>query len=207
MFSVNGKAWPYTERLTHKVGETVRWRWINTRWGFTDALHGSYYAIDSVGDGNADTIYAADDRRLVVTEVMNSGGTMATTWVPERPGRWLFHCHILAICRRTEHLAIWRGEPCPRRRRPAGVRSGMKGWYSESPCFLTAKPLRRTRTTRCAQIRLLVRERPATGQHRARTHSTAGGRDRTGAGECDSARTSPDSESRRAHRHHGGEPA
>ena len=25
---------------------------------------------------------------------MNPGATMAMTWVPEREGNWLFHCHI-----------------------------------------------------------------------------------------------------------------
>ena len=26
---INGKSWPYTERLTYAAGEPVRWRWIN----------------------------------------------------------------------------------------------------------------------------------------------------------------------------------
>ena len=26
---INGKSWPYTERLTYTAGEPVRWRWIN----------------------------------------------------------------------------------------------------------------------------------------------------------------------------------
>ncbi len=92
---INGKSWPYTERLTYAAGDTVRWRWINA----SDVnhpmhMHGSYFRVDSSGDGESDHIFAPGQERTGVTELMPPGSTMATTWNPAA-GRWLFHCHIL----------------------------------------------------------------------------------------------------------------
>jgi len=95
--AINGRAWPHTERLSYTQGDSVRMRWVNTGWEFHPMhLHGFYYRIDSRSGALADTLYAAADRRLVVTERINPGTTMSMTWVPERPGNWLMHCHIFA---------------------------------------------------------------------------------------------------------------
>ena len=92
---INGKSWPETERLGYTVGDTVRWRWLNpTSSSHPMHLHGFYYEVDSRGSGAADTVYAPDDRRMVVTELMPPGGTMTARWTPTRPGNWLFHCHF-----------------------------------------------------------------------------------------------------------------
>jgi FtsP/CotA-like multicopper oxidase with cupredoxin domain len=94
---INGHAWPYTERLTYKVGESVHWRWINAAQGNHPMhLHGAYYTIDSIGDGDRDSPLNSEQRRMVVTELMRPGTTMALTWTPLQPGNWLFHCHVLA---------------------------------------------------------------------------------------------------------------
>src|SRR5215470_9832528 len=94
---INGHAWPYTERLTYTVGDSVHWRWINAGQGNHPMhLHGSYYTIDSLGDGDHDTALNGEQRRMVVTELMRPGGTMSLTWAPQEPGNWLFHCHVLA---------------------------------------------------------------------------------------------------------------
>jgi len=94
---INGKSWPYTERLTYTPGEVVRWRWLNpTNLTHPMHMHGSYYRVDSRGNGETDTIYPEAQRRMVVTEALTFGNTMTTYWVPERSGRWLFHCHTLA---------------------------------------------------------------------------------------------------------------
>jgi FtsP/CotA-like multicopper oxidase with cupredoxin domain len=58
-------------------------------------LHGFYFRVDSKGDGTRDTVYTEPQRRTAVTEVMLPGTTMAMTWVPTRPGNWLFHCHLI----------------------------------------------------------------------------------------------------------------
>lgn len=94
---INGRAWPYTERLTYRVGDLVRWRWINAGQGNHPMhLHGSFYTVESMGDGERDTALTADQRRFVVTQLLRPGGTMLLTWTPHEPGNWLFHCHVLA---------------------------------------------------------------------------------------------------------------
>ena len=92
--AINGRSWPHTERLDATVGDTLRWRVLNaSRRIHPMHLHGFYYRVDARGDGFADTLYSSTNRRQVVTELMRPVTTMAMTWVPERPGNWLFHCH------------------------------------------------------------------------------------------------------------------
>jgi FtsP/CotA-like multicopper oxidase with cupredoxin domain len=93
--TINGRSWPYTDRIEATTGDTLRWRVINLS-GRTHPmhLHGFYYQVLSRGDGVSDTVYAADDRRMVVTEEMRPFTTMAMSFVPNRPGNWLFHCHV-----------------------------------------------------------------------------------------------------------------
>ncbi len=92
---INGLSWPHTERFTYLRGDTVRWRWVNASAApHPMHLHGFYYRVDSVGTWGSDSIYVPDARRLAVTERMAQGGTMAMTWVPERVGNWVFHCHF-----------------------------------------------------------------------------------------------------------------
>ena len=93
--TINGRSWPYTERMTATVGDTLRWRVINaTARNHPMHLHGFYYRVDSRGDIAADTVYSPDDRRLVVTEGLQPFTTLTMDWSPNRPGNWLYHCHI-----------------------------------------------------------------------------------------------------------------
>src|ERR1700719_2325692 len=57
-------------------------------------LHGSYFQIESTGDGQVDTGYSQGERRSVVTEVLPEGHTMAVSWKPTHAGNWIFHCHL-----------------------------------------------------------------------------------------------------------------
>jgi len=92
---INGRSWPHAERLVHTVGDTVRWRVINASADFHPMhLHGFYFRVDSRGDGLRDTVNAAGAADMAVTESLGNGSTMSMTWVPERPGNWLFHCHV-----------------------------------------------------------------------------------------------------------------
>lgn len=94
---VNGLAWPYTERLAYTVGDSVRWRVINASPApHPMHLHGFYFRVNSRGTAERDTVYTAEQQRLAVTEFMRAFTTMALTWVPERAGNWLFHCHLIA---------------------------------------------------------------------------------------------------------------
>ena len=93
---INGKSWPYTERLTYAAGEPVRWRWINASDSVHPMhLHGSYYRVDSEGDGERDQIFEPAQQRMVVTHGLRPGTTMAILWTPQA-GRWVFHCHLVA---------------------------------------------------------------------------------------------------------------
>lgn len=95
LFVVNGRSWPHTERLAYAVGDTVRWRVLNVSADLHPMhLHGFFFRVDSRGDGTGDTTYTAATRDLVVTQRMFPGQTMLVTWVPDRPGNWLFHCHV-----------------------------------------------------------------------------------------------------------------
>jgi manganese oxidase len=94
--AINGLSWPFTERLTYKVGEPVNWRVINaSSIGHPMHLHGFYYNVHSIGDGETDKQFATKDTRRVVTQLLLIGQTMRMSWVPERSGNWLFHCHML----------------------------------------------------------------------------------------------------------------
>ena len=93
-YVINGQSWPSTERLTYRVGDTVRIRMINTGVAVHPMhLHGFYFNVDSRGDEGADTIFPAASPHMVVTERLVSGATFALTWKPARNGNWLFHCH------------------------------------------------------------------------------------------------------------------
>ena len=107
--TVNGRSWPSTERLGYAIGDTVHWRVINAS---ADShpmhLHGFYYELDARGDGRRDTTYAPEQRRRANTEELSPGTTMALTWVPERPGNWLFHCHLPDHFRANGSLGVLR---------------------------------------------------------------------------------------------------
>lgn len=96
VFTVNGLSWPHTERVSYTAGDTVRWRVINgSAFPHPMHLHGFYFDVDARGDAQRDTLYAPAQRRMVVTELMTAGTTMTMSWVPTRPGNWLFHCHLI----------------------------------------------------------------------------------------------------------------
>lgn len=93
LFVINGRSWPHTDRLVYEKGETVRWRVVNAS---ADPhpmhLHGFYYRVHRRGNGMTDTALTRSE--LVNTDRMLPGSTMSLSWVPDRLGNWLFHCHI-----------------------------------------------------------------------------------------------------------------
>ena len=93
--AINGRPWPHTERLTYEMGDSVRWRILNlSRSTHSMHMHGFYYRIDARGDIAKDTLYWEHERRMAVTERIDPGGTMSIVWSPDRPGGWIFHCHM-----------------------------------------------------------------------------------------------------------------
>jgi manganese oxidase len=95
--SINGKSWPYDEHVTYTTGETIHWRVINpTASEHAMHLHGFFFDVDAEGDGEHYEQYASDQRRKEVTQFIQEGHVFDMTWTPDRPGNWLFHCHMVA---------------------------------------------------------------------------------------------------------------
>jgi len=94
--AINGLSWPFTERLQHAVGDTVRWRWVNGSFSEHPMhLHGFHFSTLARGDGSSDHPIAPDRRPLGVTELVEPGGTFRIQWVPTTAGNWIFHCHLI----------------------------------------------------------------------------------------------------------------
>jgi FtsP/CotA-like multicopper oxidase with cupredoxin domain len=121
LMAVNGRSWPRTERLSYAVGDTVRWRVINgAAFPHPMHLHGFHYTVTARGNAMRDTVYTVADQRTVVTEWMVLGTTMSMTWLPTRPGNWLFHCHLVT------HISEHNRLPAP-----AGTAHGGHGNHGE----------------------------------------------------------------------------
>jgi len=91
----NGKSWPYTERFTYNEGDSVYWRVINASAAPHPLhLHGFYFNVDRSGSEAVDSVLATSAIRQANTRLTLSGGTLAIRFVPDRPGNWLFHCHL-----------------------------------------------------------------------------------------------------------------
>jgi len=93
--TINGKSWPYTQRFRYNIGQQAHWRWINaTNEPHALHLHGFYYSIDAINLGGQIRDYGGDSRPRVVTQRIAQGDTFDMSWEPDRPGQWLFHCHM-----------------------------------------------------------------------------------------------------------------
>jgi FtsP/CotA-like multicopper oxidase with cupredoxin domain len=93
--AINGRPWPFTERLEYDLGDSVRWRIIN----LTDRvhpmhLHGFFFGVDALGDIQRATRLWPGERRLNATHLVGIGQTADISWLADRPGGWPFHCHI-----------------------------------------------------------------------------------------------------------------
>ncbi len=94
-FMFNGRPWPYSERLEYNQGDSVHWRFINTTADVHPLhLHGFYFRVTARGDLQRDTLYWKAQERMGVTELMDESTTMDVSWFADRPGSWIFHCHL-----------------------------------------------------------------------------------------------------------------
>jgi FtsP/CotA-like multicopper oxidase with cupredoxin domain len=92
--AINGLSWPHTERLDYTQGDSVRWRVINlSELDHPMHLHGFYFRLNAKGNGVTDSLYTPDRQRMEVTEIINPYTTIAMSWLAERPGNWIYHCH------------------------------------------------------------------------------------------------------------------
>jgi hypothetical protein len=91
-FTINGRAYPATDTIRMRVGETVKVRFVGSSNGFIHPMHIHGGPFDVVAiDGQtlpssaryqADTINVAPGQRYDVI------------WKARLPGKWLIHCHI-----------------------------------------------------------------------------------------------------------------
>lgn len=95
VYAINGRSWPFTERVTYDEGDSIRWRVLNlSQHSHPMHLHGTYFRVRSLGTPFADSALGVRSH-LVVTEFLEPGTTMVMEWKAERPGNWLFHCHTI----------------------------------------------------------------------------------------------------------------
>jgi FtsP/CotA-like multicopper oxidase with cupredoxin domain len=93
--AINGKSWPYTERISATVGDTLRWHIVNVSVrNHPMHLHGFYFRLAARGTELATKWFPPGEGPLDVTEDLSAAHTMFMTWTPDRPGNWLFHCHL-----------------------------------------------------------------------------------------------------------------
>jgi FtsP/CotA-like multicopper oxidase with cupredoxin domain len=91
-FTINGKAYPDTERIRMRVGERVRIRFIGTNNNFIHPMHihgGPFEIVET--DGNP---VPPGARFLKDTVNVGPGERYDVIWTARRPGKWLLHCHI-----------------------------------------------------------------------------------------------------------------
>jgi FtsP/CotA-like multicopper oxidase with cupredoxin domain len=89
---INGRPWPFTERLDYRQGTQVTWRLINTSLESHPLhLHGFAFVVLDRGRGT-DVVHPLDVKE--VTEWMPAGSAARIRWSADRPGAWMFHCHI-----------------------------------------------------------------------------------------------------------------
>jgi FtsP/CotA-like multicopper oxidase with cupredoxin domain len=91
-FTINGKAYPATDTLRMRVGETIKFRIIGTNNNFIHPMH---------MHGGPFTVVARDGIVLppaarFQADVVNVGPGQRydVIWPAREPGKWIFHCHI-----------------------------------------------------------------------------------------------------------------
>ncbi|MGQ0642144.1 MAG: multicopper oxidase domain-containing protein [Gemmatimonadaceae bacterium] len=95
VLTINGKAWPYTERLTLRQGDSAHFRIVNVMpvW-HPMHLHGFYYRVTARGTGAKDGPIAPEQQPLLNTDLLPPDRTLTLSFLPTTPGNWLFHCHF-----------------------------------------------------------------------------------------------------------------
>jgi FtsP/CotA-like multicopper oxidase with cupredoxin domain len=90
-FTINGKAYPATDTLHMRVGETIKLRIIGTNNNFLHPMHmhgGPFRVVARDGIPLGAAQFEAD----VVN--VGPGQRFDVIWPAREPGKWIFHCHI-----------------------------------------------------------------------------------------------------------------
>ena len=91
-FTINGRAYPATDTIPMKVGETLKVRFIGSNSGFIHPMHihgGPFEVVARDGE----TLPAAS-RFKADTINVGPGQRYDVIWKALKPGKWMIHCHI-----------------------------------------------------------------------------------------------------------------
>jgi FtsP/CotA-like multicopper oxidase with cupredoxin domain len=91
-FTINGKAYPETETLRMRVGQTIKLRFVGSHSMAIHPMHvhGGPFTVVAV-DG---ATLAPSARYAADTINVGPGQRFDVIWEARRPGKWLVHCHI-----------------------------------------------------------------------------------------------------------------
>jgi manganese oxidase len=91
-FTINGRAYPATDTIRMRVGETLRVRFIGSNNGFLHPMHihGGPFRVAAI-DGETLQPTARYDADTVA---VGPGQRYDVIWMARKPGKWLIHCHI-----------------------------------------------------------------------------------------------------------------
>lgn len=91
-FTINGKAYPSTDTITLKVGQSVKLRFIGTNNNFVHPMHvhgGPFEVVARDGE-----TLKPSARFLADTVNVGPGQRYDVIWTARKAGTWLIHCHI-----------------------------------------------------------------------------------------------------------------
>ena len=182
-------------------GDSVRWRIINATADIHPLhLHGFYFRVTARGDVNRDTLYWPAQERMAVTELLDEGTTMNLAWYADRPGAWVFHCHLnwhvvpnpaLGDAGKRTACGCTNSSPRPTctrcRRWPNHAETGMGGlccaWTSHRPRLASRTPARASVSISTSRATRSRATRRAASAMRSRTATSPGiDRDCSGPG-------------------------
>ena len=91
-FTINGRAYPATDTIHMRVGETLKVRFIGSNNGFIHPMHihGGPFEVVAI-DGQT---LAPSARYFADTVNVGPGQRYDVIWKAWQPGKWMIHCHI-----------------------------------------------------------------------------------------------------------------
>lgn len=91
-FTINGRAYPSTDTIKMKVGETLKVRFIGSGTGHIHPMHihgGPFVVVARDGE-----TLAPSARFKADTINVGPGQRYDVIWTALKPGKWMIHCHI-----------------------------------------------------------------------------------------------------------------
>jgi len=91
-FTLTGRAYPATDTIRLRVGETLKVRFIGSNNGFIHPMHihGGPFQVVAI-DGET---LQPSARYMADTVNVGPGQRYDVIWTARQPGKWLIHCHI-----------------------------------------------------------------------------------------------------------------